>query len=194
MSSSSDDSDFEPSQHRRRSLSPTAADELEKAGQSDPTLPKAKQTKMPKVSKAARTAVPTTGQSTSERKGQSKFAKLEKALLKLAGQVQLDLVSLLRTIHATTTAPEKRRELWDLALNLVASHLEVYGLVSSVKLQPLVRRKSLAYSYLDALPYNGPSQAPAAAPVMTTSLSRSSAMVGPSKSPSVLPPPPPTRN
>jgi hypothetical protein len=98
----------------------------------------------------------------------------------MANQVQVDLASLLRTIHATTTAPAKRRELWDLALNLLASHLEVYGIASSVQLQPLVRRKALAYSFLDSLPYTGRSE-------MSTSGSGSSlnppaGAAGPSKS------------
>lgn len=105
--------------------------------------------------------------------------KLEQALLKIATQVQVDLASLLRTIHATTTAPVKRRELWDIALNLIASHLEVFGIASSTQLQPLIRRKKFAYSFLDALPYNGRSQAPAPAPLASSSHNDASSVAGP---------------
>jgi hypothetical protein len=87
------------------------------------------------------------------------FTAMRDQLIKLAGDVDVDILDALQAVTAPTTTSSKRKDFWDLSINCVIATLEVLGLASSVDLQPLLRGKKHVHNYLDALP-----QADAAAP------------------------------
>lgn len=94
---------------------------------------------------------------------QVQYDQLEQTIVSIGKRVNVEVVPLLQTIRATKTPPARRKELWDLAINLIAAHLEIFGVSSSIQLQPLLRRKNLAHAFLESLPYHPTGIPPAAA-------------------------------
>lgn len=159
-SSSSSDSEFEPPFHPvHKSLSP---------GPNSAATSESLVSKPPSAdaSPSTRTLSAGPGPSTAPRpivsrppalKGPSEadskvFTAMRDQLVRLAGDIDVDILDALHAVTAPTTTSSKRKEFWDLSINCVIATLEVLDLASSVDLQPLLRGKKHVHNYLDALP------------------------------------------